>query len=102
MSMTEVKPEIGMGATVYVGSDCYPYTVIDIKRNGRLLILQRDTYRRVDNNGQSEMQSYIYGPDPKGELQEATLRSDGSYRTKGHGGCPVALGRRKAYLDPHF
>lgn len=53
----QVTPEVGMGATEVVGSDRYPYTIVKVV-NPKKIVVQRDDYRRTDNNGQSELQTY--------------------------------------------
>jgi len=76
------KPEIGMGATYSIGSDRYAYTVVEILRKGRTLLIQRDV--------------------PNGQVVTATLRGDGQYRPRGSKCGHVALGVRRTYMDPGF
>ena len=63
-------PEIGEGATILSWSDRNPATVVSIekKRNDEVIIVgvQSDSYLRVDDNGLSEMQEYVYSPNPNG------------------------------------
>lgn len=94
-------PKEGDGATIQVGSDRYPYTIIGIYRNGRNIVLQMDKYTRTDNNGMSESQTYSFERDKDGEIQTATLRKDGSYRLMGSK-IPVWIGSRYAYYDYSF
>lgn len=94
-------PTVGMGATIHVGSDSYPGTVIQVTRNGQRVVIQEDVATRVDNNGISESQDYTYEPNLNGEIYIATLRQDGSYRVTGSR-MPVSIGFRRKYLDPSF
>ena len=90
-----------MGATIQVGSDSYPATIIQVTQNGKRIVLQDDLATRIDNNGLSESQEYTYEADPKGSIQIATLRKDGRYRLTG-GKTPVSVGFRRKYYDPSF
>lgn len=94
-------PTIGMGATIHVGSDSYPATVIQVTRNGKRVVIQEDIATRIDNNGLSESQEYTYMPNPQGEIHIVTLRKDGRYRETG-GKTPVSIGYRRKYYDPSF
>lgn len=94
-------PTIGMGATIHVGSDAYPATVIQVTRNGKRVVIQEDIATRIDNNGMSESQDYTYEPNPEGEIHVVTLRKDGRYRESGTT-TPVSIGFRRKYYDYSF
>jgi hypothetical protein len=98
-----VEPMVGMGATEQVGSDRYPYTVVEVVNN-RTIIVQRDNYVRTDNNGLSESQQYDYSPDRTGRRVTLTLRNNFRWVEKGQ---PAKYGRfgighRSAYQDPSY
>lgn len=90
-----------MGATIHVGSDSYPATVIQVTRNGKRVVVQEDNAIRVDTNGMSESQQYTYEPNPQGAIHIATLRKDGKYRETG-GKTPISIGFRRKYYDYSF
>jgi len=98
--------EVGMGATESIGSDRYPFTVIEVKKDGKELVLQADNYRRTDNNGLSELQTYEFTPNPEGSTTVVTLRKNGRYKRKGepmYSYCYCYhIGERNAYQDPSF
>lgn len=94
-------PTVGMGATIHVGSDAYPATVIQVTRNGRRVVIQEDIATRIDQNGISEIQEYTYEPNPQGTIHVVTLRKDGQYRESGTT-TPVSIGSRRKYYDPSF
>lgn len=100
-STTSNHPTIGMGATIQIGSDAHPATVIQITNNGKRVVIQEDTATRVDNNGMSESQHYTYEPNPQGTIHIATLRKDGRWRLTG-GKTPIILGYRRKYYDYSF
>lgn len=105
MPDTQVQPEVGMGVTQSIGSDSYPYTIIEVKHGGKTLVIQSDDYKRTDNNGYGGHQEYEYAPNPNGSTHEITLRKTGRYKRKGeslHGGYNYGIGFRRAYQDPHF
>lgn len=86
-------------ATVNVGSDSYPYTIV--KRTARTLVLRADDYRRVDEGGlYVEEQDYEFTTNPNGKVVRAYLRSNGRYVVDGC--CGVIVGLRAAYRDPSF
>lgn len=102
--MTETKIEVGMGVTEYVGSDRYPYTVVEILSPKRIVV-QRDNFRRTDNRGFSEQQDYVYEPDPNGSRYTITLRKNGLWYKVGeqmYRGGGFWVGERRAYQDPSF
>lgn len=98
---------IGDGVTAHVGSDRYPYTIIQVVHHGKVII-QEDSFRRVDQNGLSEMQSYEFSPNPHGRIVTITLRSDRKgnvyWRQAKHkkNSTPFTITGRSAYLDPSF
>ncbi len=104
MKNDPVCPHVGDGATFGCGSDRYPYTVIEVRRDGRELVLQADDYKRTDSNGFSESQEYEYTPNTNGGLVVVTLRKDGRYIQKGDSlkGMGYSIGHRAAYSDPCF
>lgn len=100
-STTSNGPEVGMGATIHVGSDSYPATIIQITQNGKRIVIQEDDATRVDDNGMSESQDYAYQANPNGTIHIATLRKDGHYRLTGEK-TPVSIGIRRRYYDFSF
>jgi len=100
-STTSDIPMIGMGATIHIGSDSHPATVIQVTNNGKRVVVQEDNATRTDSNGMSESQSYTYEPDPNGAIYIATLRKDGRYRVTG-GKMPISIGFRRKYYDYSF
>jgi hypothetical protein len=94
-------PEVGMGATIQIGSDSIPATIIQVTSNCKRVVVQEDLATRTDKNGMSESQQYTYQSDPKGTIYIATLRKDGRYRITG-GKLPVTLGIRRKYYDYSF
>ena len=98
---SEFHPEVGMGATLVIGSDRYPATVIQVTQNGKRVVIQEDDAVRTDKNGLSESQTYEFTANPNGTIHIVTLRKDGRYRVTG-GQTPVHLGSRDKYLDPSF
>lgn len=95
--------KVGQGATFHIGSDRYPYTVVEVCSPTRV-VLQADNYRRIDKNGFSEDQTYEYTPNSDAALTVVTRRSDGIWRKQGDtkGGGSFSFHDRKAYQDPSF
>lgn len=64
-------PEVGMGATVTGYTDRHAATIVSVEKmkNGRFLIgIQRDNAKRVDDNGMSESQTYVFTPNTKASI----------------------------------
>lgn len=101
--MNQQTPQVGMGATEYVGSDRYPYTVILIV-SPKKIVVRRDDFRRTDNNGMSESQTYDYIQTPDGEETTLTLRRNGRWVPEGTAmkDGHWFIGERSAYQDPCF
>jgi hypothetical protein len=93
--------EVGTGVTFHCGSDCYPYTVVEVK-SPRKIIVQGDNWKRTDKNGISEDQTYEYTPNPNGERRVITLRKNGRWCEVGSNAssCPYTVGHRRMYHDP--
>jgi len=94
-------PEVGMGATRLMWTDRHAYTVIEVSRNGKRCVVQRDKATRTDSNGMSDCQTWAYEPDPNGYKATLSLRKDGRWRRVG-GTCLFAVGWRDEHFDYSF
>lgn len=94
-------PEIGMGVTELCWSDRYPYTIIDITKSGKTITIQRDKAIRIDNNGMSEDQEYVYERDPNGIIYKARKNKYGRWQTIGDK-TRLKIGEREKYYDFSF
>jgi hypothetical protein len=95
-----------MGAVYGIGSDRYPFTVVEVV-SPTTVIVTADHYKRIDNNGQSEAQEYEYTPQPDGcriTVTRRLQRGDYVWRKKGDraGGGVFSFHGRRAYIDPSF
>ena len=93
-----------MGVTKYVGSDRYPFTVIQILSPKRIVV-QEDKATRTDTNGAfTESQKYDYEPDPEGSTHTISLRKNGHWYEMGQPAkwTFYTVGTRNKHLDPHF
>lgn len=98
--------QVGDGATIVVGSDRYPATVIEVSDSQRVVALQRDHYKRVDNNGMSEDQTYEFSRDERGMVSIFSYREKTKdFVQKGSSaknGIRAYIGSRNAYYDFSF
>jgi hypothetical protein len=100
-------PEVGMGATLLFWTDRQPATIIAVEtfKTGqkagqpKAVLAQDDAWKRVDDNGMSESQQYVFTPNPNGAVRRFTLRADGAYRC---GSVQLAIGSRDRYYDFSF
>jgi hypothetical protein len=106
MTTTSVSiVEVGMPATLSVGSDRYPATVIGVThfksgaRAGevRTVTIQQDT--ATVSGGVWPDLEYEYSPNPDGRILLFFADSKGRFKTDGY---RLALGHRRRYNDPHF
>ena len=95
----EVIPVVGMGVTSIVGSDRYPYTIIQIKSKTRILV-QRDDYKAKEGSDYYGTQIYDYTENKEGAIVELVKCKHGWKRLKGI--IYFSLGNRRAYFDPSF
>lgn len=104
--MTERKtPEVGDGATLYVGSDRYPYTIVRVAKNLKRIWAKRDDFEPTDGHDYYGGQKYTFLARPDRGAELFTLRKTGHYIKKGDAlrwGSPLLIGKRDAYMDPHF
>ena len=99
--MMDAKPEVGMGATLFMWSDRHAYTINEVK-SAKTIIATRDVATRADTNGQSESQTYKY---TSGDYPETfTLRKNGRWCLKGQNqkSSPLKIGARDEYYDYSF
>jgi len=95
----------GMGATVSIGSDSYPATVIEVSPDYKKVTIQMDSYKPAEGYEYYGNQVYEYSPNPNGLIEVWTLRNHGRYAKKGSkkgSGWCLTLGSRRAYSDPSF
>jgi hypothetical protein len=101
------EPEVGMGATLLMWSDRLPYTIVGVERfksgacagQVKAVLAQRDDTQRVDRNGMSESQEYVFLPNPNRSVERFALRKSG--RFEGNGGT-LAIGYRDKFFDFSF
>jgi len=93
---------IGDGATYFVGSDRYPYTIVEISKTGKTVKVQRDNAK---NTVAWPDQEWKFTANPDAPIETLTKRSDGAYRQKGTRKCRGVgwnLNGRDKYLNPSF
>lgn len=117
-------PYVGCAATIPVGSDSYPATVVEVSEktveyetsDGKIfnlpaqVALQQCMFRRTDKNGLSEIQTYVYYNKltPFDEKIWYSWRaSRNNYvavgmRADSSGAQSPIFGVRRAYWDPSF
>lgn len=94
------KPVIGIGATLYMYSDRHAYTIVAISPKGNIIDATKDISIRVDSNGMSEMQEYIYKTDTYALIETFQRRKNGCYYNAS--GVKLVIGERHSYHDFSF
>lgn len=100
-ALDNAEAAVGVGVTEIMWTDRKAGTIIEVKRNGKTLVVQYDKATRTDANGMSDAQSYSFERDANGATREFTLRKDGTYRAKGGTGRLI-VGVRDHYHDYSF
>lgn len=90
--------QVGDGVTRRVGSDSFPYTVVEILGEMRFAV-REDKATRTDDNGMSDVQRWSYEPDPTAPRKVVTLRKSG---WKTIDGDRFVLGGRRRFHDFSF
>lgn len=96
------EPKVGMGVTIYIGSDWYPGTIRQVTHNGKRIIITHDKAVIRESGSNIGEAKYLYEPDPNGKEERATLRSTGQWFLVGGWHILVHLGERQKKLDPSF
>ena len=107
MTADTIKPKVGMGATYVIGSDRYPYEIIEVSKSGKAIwIRSMSTKPNADHGGIYGRQSYDYFSNPNGKIIKATLRKNGKFIIEGNtirSRCgQIVIGYADYYQDPHF
>lgn len=116
MIATTLKPTVGMGCTVSVGSDSNAATIIavfELKKGGYGVKVQYDHATPAEGHDYYGVQKYTYKPNPKGRTQ--MFRQDGSEwresefskKTDRLVWCKqssyrLSVGERRSHSDPSF
>jgi hypothetical protein len=120
-------PKVGDGATFTIYSDRHACTVIEVRRNGREVVLQRDKVTLLNglNSGEADAlestpggfahhvsgkQRYSYEPNPNGETYKVSRRTlkNGNvvWKQVGHPtkspGCSASFSGRHEHYDYNF
>lgn len=76
---------VGTGATLATGlGGLYvPYTIIEVRRGGKELVVQRDKTILDGPNSWADDAPRHYEADPNGKTETITKRNDGTYIVKG-------------------
>jgi hypothetical protein len=97
-SKKPLLPKVGMGATILDYTDRTPATIIRVSDSAKTFWIQQDNAKRIDNNGMSEDQVYIYSPNLNANIQCVRLTKKG-WQSNGQ---KVVIGIRRAYYDYSF
>ena len=103
--LNTATPKEGDGATIGIGSDCYPATVIEVSPNGKTVTVQYDFATPIKNFDFYGNQVYSFECNRNGAIEVWTLRNHGRYARKGlkkGSGFYISFNGRRKYTDPSF
>lgn len=93
-------PQVGTLATLYVGTDRYPFEVI---KDGKTPTLRALSANIVFGSEQDGSAQYVYTPNEQGRTISVRQLRDGYWYVRGTGRRqPVIFGYALRYRDPHF
>jgi len=107
-------PEISMGATIYYGSDSYPYTIVEVSLNDKAFVMQSDfhTLKQVSkfpvvpNQPQIAVQislvEPVFTPNPDGNLIQVRWSDKDVYWKVVKSQTWVTIGFRRFYQSLDF
>jgi hypothetical protein len=96
--MEDKNIKVGIGMTLCIRTDRYPYTVIRILDSKKTLILQQDDFKRMSESDYC-CQIYKYNQNTENDVIKVELIDDKYYYKKLFN---VIVGERSAYIDPSF
>lgn len=94
-----VKPEVGVGVTILMHSDCHAGTIVAVSKSGKSFQFQEDNAELVSGSCQDGSAVYTYSPNTDRAFRTARLVKGGVF--KDHG-TRIAVGYRREYRDPSF
>lgn len=99
-------PTKGMGATTQVGSDRYPFTIVEVSDTLGFIIVKADKAIEKEGSNYYGNQDYTYEANDKARNLKYTLRKNGRYYIDGESMKyyfnSISVGQRNHYLDPSF
>ena len=96
------KVRVGDGATMSVGSDMYPYTVVEVNKSGKTLTIQQDDFTLVSGDIYSGAEySYSQNKDAQTEVVRWSDKRN-CFKGAGRHGTRVYVEYRNYYYDPCF
>ena len=97
-----LKPVVGMGVTRSIGSDSYPFTILEIRRNNvkgkTILVIQRD--KDLYNKDVNASVKYLISDNDKDEYKDIKWNEQTKRWNKGQSFYFASIGKRTYYLDP--
>lgn len=105
-STNQPIPQVGMGVTETLWSDRCPYEIVSVE-DERHITVRPLGYKRIDNNGMSEVQEYEYFSEPERSTIRLFRAKDGRWvRRYGKNGVDRSsgwiIGFAERYYDPSF
>jgi hypothetical protein len=98
----DLEPEVGMGLTLFLGSDRYAGTIMKVTASKKTFWFTRDVSNPTPDSDFYDEQKYTYKPNPNEWLVKVVHERKGNnWKTPGNGYL-VVIGKRDEYRDPSF
>lgn len=93
--------KVGDGATFGIGSDRYPYSVVEVNATGTVLVIQCDNFTGGAAHDYFGDQKWVFSPNKNGDKKTIKWHR-GKWIISGDKSGGINIGKRDAYQDPSF
>ena len=94
-----IKPEVGIGATLVLHSDRQAHTISRVSKTGKTFWMKRDIVECLNKDGIFGQQFWKITENPKAGERSVRLCKGNVWR---HYGSLVGVGYKSEYYDPTF
>lgn len=105
-SLAQARPvKVGTPCTICFWSDCKPAEIIEVRRDGKELVVRDMNYKVISGSTQDGSAEYEYSSCENASTSVWTLRKNGKYYAKGASikdSNSLGIGYARRYYDPHF
>jgi len=100
----KIELVVGVGATMVVGSDRYPYTVVEISTSGKTIKVVKDIFMPGEGHDYYGTQVWVYTQTTSQAARDNSKIARWSAKMGCYqiGGIRLYVGKREAHIDPSF
>jgi dipeptidyl aminopeptidase/acylaminoacyl peptidase len=98
----QTTAKVGDPCTLLLYSDSHAATVAWVSPSGKTIKVQRDRATRIDRNGQSEDQQYLYERDSDATIDTYRFSEKNGWVNRTLAATRCLVGTRREWRDPTF